>query len=194
MYSYRAGLEHGLQLGASLGGRGRGVEQEGPRTPSERRPLSAAEDDELVRIRQSLVAARLVRARIDSSIRTLLRVRGERVALALADRLPVTGIAAASGIKRIEVKRVGIGYLELPFSGLGHDVHMLGLNGVARALAAAMDEKSRCEERMQAAVLMALRSGMLDVFAVASLTGTTAERIRETVRGAKLPTCIARND
>ncbi len=57
-----------------------------------------------------------------------------------------------------------------------------------------MDEKSRCEERMQAAVLMALRSGMLDVFAVASLTGTTAERIRETVRGAKLPTCIARND
>ncbi|MFK4297199.1 hypothetical protein ABH924_002348 [Arthrobacter sp. GAS37] len=170
------------------------MEQEGPRTPSERRPLSAAEDDELVRIRQSLVAARLVRARIDSSIRTLLRVRGERVALALADRLPVTGIAAASGIKRIEVKRVGIGYLELPFSGLGHDVHMLGLNGVARALAAAMDEKSRCEERMQAAVLMALRSGMLDVFAVASLTGTTAERIRETVRGAKLPTCIARND
>lgn len=154
--------------------------------PSERCLLGSTENGELVGMRQSLVAARLVRARIDSGIRTLLRVRAERVALALADRLPATDIAAAAGIKRIEVKRVCVDYVEMPFPGLGHDDHLIGLTGVAQALAAAMDEKSSCEERMQAAVLVALSSGKLDIFAVASLTGTTAEKVREIVRGAKV--------
>ncbi|MHC6594017.1 hypothetical protein [Arthrobacter sp. C152] len=142
-------------------------------------------DQEALRSQLSLNRQHLAQA--DSSIRTAISRRNESVAQALADRVPLAAIAAAAGVKKVEVRRrLGLGYLELQPAGWPAASHLTAIRAATQALDAAMGRKSELEARRRSLTVMALKTGQLDLFEVASLAAVPAELIRSEMRGITL--------
>lgn len=137
-------------------------------------------------LEQRLSDARVSRAHRQSRVRTLLNHRNEAVAAASAARVPVAAIAAATGLKLTDVKKIGSGYSDSHVAGASREQHLAGLAEIAGQLLEAVEEKAAAEGQFRADVVEALRSGQADVFRIAALTAVTAERLREITRGAGL--------
>lgn len=135
---------------------------------------------------QRLAAARMSRAQRQSRLRTLLNQRNEAVGAALTGRVPVAAIAATTGLKLTEVKKIARAYSDSYAPDLSREQHVAGLTAVAERLRTVEEEKESAERQLRADVVDVLRSGKMDVFRIASLTAITAERLRELTRGTGL--------
>jgi hypothetical protein len=137
---------------------------------------------------QRLAAARMSRAHRQSRLRTLLNQRNEAVGAALTGRVPAAVIAATTGLKLTEVKKIGRAYSDSYFPDLSREQHVAVLSALADELRTVEEEKERAERQLRADVVDVLRSGKMDVFRIAALTAVTAERLRELTRGTGLRT------
>ncbi|KRE68675.1 hypothetical protein ASG92_02130 [Arthrobacter sp. Soil736] len=108
------------------------------------------------------------------------------MAAALTARVPVAAIAAITGLKLTDVKKIGKGHSDSYVAGVSREQHLAGLAEIAGQLLEAVEEKATAERKFRADVVEALRSGQLDVFRIAALTAVTAERLREITRGTGL--------
>lgn len=131
-----------------------------------------------------LSEARVSRAHRQSRLRTLLNQRNEAVAAAVTEGVPVAKIAAITGLRLTDVKKIGQCYAESYVSGVSREQHVDGLRDIAEQLVRLTDEKSAAERQFREDVVRVLRGGQMDVFRVAALTAVTAERLREITRGA----------
>lgn len=137
-------------------------------------------------LERRLSDARVSRAHRQSRVRTLQNHRNEAVAAALTARVPVAAIAAITGLKLTDVKKIGKGHSDSYVAGVSREQHLAGLAEIAGQLLEAVEEKATAERKFRADVVEALRSGQLDVFRIAALTAVTAERLREITRGTGL--------
>ena len=138
-------------------------------------------------LRRELALNRQQMAQADSSIRGALRLRNDSVAQALADGVRVARIADAAGVNKFEVRRrIGAGYTELQPAGWPGDAHLDAIRAHAQALTAAVEHKSMLEVRRRSLTVMALKTGQLDLFEVASLAAVPPDRIRSEMRGVTL--------
>lgn len=139
------------------------------------------------KLRDELALNRQHIAQADSSIRTALSRLNESVAQALADRVPVPALADAAGAKKVDVRRrLGLGYKDLAPAGWSAAAHITAIRGNAQALAGCIERKSELEARRRSLTVMALKTGQLDLFEVASLAAIPAEIIRREMRGITL--------
>ncbi|APX01239.1 MULTISPECIES: hypothetical protein [Arthrobacter] len=137
---------------------------------------------------QRLAAARMSRAHRQSRLRTLLNQRNEAIGAALTGRVPAAAIAATTGLKLTEVKKLGRAYSDSYAPDLSREQHVAVLSALAEQLRAVEEEKESAERQLRADVVDVLRSGKMDVFRIAALTAVTAERLRELTRGTGLRT------
>jgi hypothetical protein len=128
-------------------------------------------------VEERLAAARTSRAHRQSRLRALLNQRNEAIGAALMGRVPAAAIAAATGLKLTEIRKIGRAYA---------DSYAPDLSGLVEELRAIEDEKESAERQLRADVVDVLRSGKMDVFRIAALTAVTAERLRELTRGTGL--------
>jgi|GEM_PF-1437313 len=135
--------------------------------------------------RSGLTQQRQRLARADSSFRALIVRRNELIAQCVQDRVPVTKIAAALGVSAWVVRTAAGDAAGLPPSGISKQSRFAQLAEAARELADADAERLGYETDRQALVADAHRSGVLDVFELASLTGLTPEHIRKMTRGIR---------
>lgn len=133
-------------------------------------------------LERRLLDSKVVRARIDSHVRTLLGRRNEAIAAAMADRVPLSSISDVVGIRATDVKRLGRAYQELDFSGAPPEWHLSGLRAITDQLNAALAEKELGARKLRDDVLEGLEAAAMDIFRIAALTALPAERIRELVR------------
>ncbi|MGM9471726.1 hypothetical protein ACS5PJ_06945 [Pseudarthrobacter sp. YS3] len=138
-------------------------------------------------LRRELSLNRQHMAHADSTIRSALRLRNDSVARAMADGVPVAAIAEAAGVKKLEIRRrIAAGYTELQPAGWPAQAHLRAVRGHAQDLAAAVGQKTGLEARRRSLTVMALKTGQLDLFEVASLAAVPPERIRKEMRGITL--------
>ncbi|HKS02701.1 MAG TPA: hypothetical protein VJS86_13590, partial [Arthrobacter sp.] len=137
-------------------------------------------------VEERLAAARMSRAHRQSRLRTLLNQRNEAIGAALTGRVPAAAIAATTGLKLTEIKKIGRAYSDSYAPDFSREQHLAGLAALAEQLRAVEDEKESAERQLRADVVDVLRSGKMDVFRIAALTAVTAERLRELTRGTGL--------
>lgn len=136
------------------------------------------------RIHLELSESRRMLAAVDSRLRSLMRRRSDVTARALADRIPVAEIAKVARMTPTEVRIAGCGYADLHFAGLAKAQHLADVAGIASAMASALDQKTAIERGRRALIVEALRSGQLDAYQIAAVSGLTTEHVRIIARGA----------
>ena len=138
-------------------------------------------------LRSELALNRQHLAQADSTLRTAISRRNETAAQALADRVPVAAIADAAGVKKVEVRRrLGLGYAELAPAGWPAASHLTAIRRAAGDLATAIGRKSELEVHRRSLTVMALKSGQLDLFEIASAAAIPVDMIRSEMRGITL--------
>jgi hypothetical protein len=135
---------------------------------------------------ERLAAARTSRAHRQSRLRTFLNQRNEAVGAALTGGVPAAAVAATTGLKLTEIKKIGRAYADSYDPDLSREQHIAGLSALAEELQTIENEKESAERQLRADVVDVLQSGKMDVFRIAALTAVTAERLRELTRGTGL--------
>jgi hypothetical protein len=137
-------------------------------------------------LERRLSQEKAARAHRQSRLRALLSQRNEAVAAAVAGGVPAEAVAAATGLKITEVRKIGRAFSESYFPDLSRGQHLAGLAALAEQLQTVLEEKESADRKLRADVVEVLRSGEMDVFRIAALTAVTADRLRELTRGTGL--------
>ncbi|WP_026554486.1 hypothetical protein [Arthrobacter sp. 35W] len=136
------------------------------------------------RIHRDLSRVQLMLATVDSQIRSLLMLRSDTTARALADRVPVAAIAKAASASPSEVRIAGCGHIDLDYAGRPKAHHLAEVAGIASELTSALERKAGIERGRRTLIIKALRSGQLDIHQIAAMAGLATERVQTIVRGA----------
>jgi adenine/guanine phosphoribosyltransferase-like PRPP-binding protein len=90
-----------------------------------------------------LAQEKAARAHRQSRIRALLSQRNEAVAAAVAGGVPAAAVAAATGLKITEVRKMGRAFSESYFPDLSREQHLAGLAVLAEQLQAVTEGEGK---------------------------------------------------